>query len=74
MTLNKNAIKILCLSLILTFAAPAFAQCNLPVCDIPTALQQLQAANQTTRAQTVKDLRIKFRPETDPAIFQNLKE
>lgn len=59
--------------------APATTQsvssvCDLPVCDIPAAIQNLQQLNQGGRAQNLKDLRIKYRSATEPSIFVNLKE
>lgn len=52
----------------------AQATCSVPVCDIPVAIDQLKAMNQNDRAQTIKNYRLTYHNNNDPAINLNLKQ
>lgn len=47
-------------------------ECTLPICDVPAQLEQLKNFTQAQRFQYVKDLRTKYRGETNPENLRNL--
>lgn len=73
---KKTTLLNVLLATLVLLARPAFAlqTCDVPVCDIPAALEQLAKAGQSDQAQTMKDLRLKFRGETTEKVLQNLKD
>lgn len=71
---NFQIQKFIVLSIVYLFTLSVRAQCQLPVCDIPLALKQLENLNQSDRAQSVKNLRVSSRGTTDAKVYENLKE
>ncbi|MFN3454139.1 MAG: hypothetical protein ACK41T_04210 [Pseudobdellovibrio sp.] len=52
----------------------ADTECNVPVCDISAKLEEMKMMNQTDKAQTLKNLKNKYRAETNVKVLLNLKE
>jgi len=71
----KKMLMGLALTITLTASVSAWAQsCDVPVCDIPASLAQLEKQNQSDKSQMLKNLRTQYRAETSEKILLNLKD